>query len=204
MKRMNTQKEKIRMNEMSDREDLQIAEAHKPRLEKLDEKGFILDIGGGGEGVIGQLMGKQVISIDKSKGELEEAPSDNLKIIMDATDLQFLDESFGTAVAFYSLMYMDKKVKQGAINEAYRVLKPGGKFLVWDSEIPSEKPNNKVVYYVVPLEVTLPKKVIKTGYGVRYIFQDKNMIIEMCKKAGFELNVKSEKDKMFYFEFIKK
>ncbi|MBK5114080.1 MAG: methyltransferase domain-containing protein [Candidatus Heimdallarchaeota archaeon] len=192
------------MNDMPDQEKMQIAEAQKPILEPIEEKGFILDVGGGGEGVIGQLMGKQVISIDKNKRELEEAPSDNLKIVMDATDLQFLDETFGTAVSFYTLMYMDKEVKQKTINEVYRVLKPGGKFLIWDSEIPSEKPNNKVEFYVVPLQITLPKKEIGTSYGVRFLFQDKKLITEMCKKAGFELNVKAEKDSMFYFEFLKK
>ena len=35
--------------------------------------GYILDIGGGGEGVIGQLKGDQVIAIDRRKAELEEA-----------------------------------------------------------------------------------------------------------------------------------
>lgn len=192
------------MNDKPDQEKMQIAEAHKPILEPLEEKGFILDIGGGGEGVIGQLMGDQVISIDKNKRELEDAPSENLKIVMDATELNFLDETFGTAASFYTLMYMDKKTKQETINEVYRVLKPGGKFLVWGSEIPSEKPNDKVVFYVVPLEITLPKKEIRTGYGVKFIFQDKKLITEMCKKAGFELNIKTEKGPMFYFEFIKK
>jgi len=192
------------MNDIPDKEKMQIAEAHKPIIEPLEEKGFILDIGGGGEGVIGQLMGNQVISIDKNQRELEEAPSDNLKIVMDATELKFLDETFGTAASFYTLMYMDKKAKQETINEVYRVLKPSGKFLVWGSEIPSEKPNDKAVFYVVPLEITLPKKEIKTGYGVRFIFQDKKLIAEMCKKAGFELNIETEKGPMFYFEFIKK
>ncbi len=197
-------KEKLKMNDMPDQEKMQIAEAHKPILEPLEEKGFILDIGGGGEGVIGQLMGEQVISIDKNKRELEEAPSDNMKIVMDATDLKFLDNTFGTAASFYTLMYMDSKTKQETINEVYRVLKPGGKFLVWDSEIPSEKPNDKVEFYVVPIEAKLPKKEIKSGYGVRFIFQDKKLITEMCKKACFELNIKSEKGSMLYFEFIKK
>ena len=139
------------MNDMPDQEKMQIAKAHKPILEPIEEKGFILDIGGGGEGVIGQLMGKQVISIDRNKRELEDAPSDNLKIVMDATDLQFLDETFGTAASFYTLMYMESKTKQETINEIYRVLKPGGKFLVWGSEIPSEKPNDKVELYVFPI-----------------------------------------------------
>lgn len=192
------------MNDMPDQEKMQIAEAHKLILEPIEEKGYILDIGGGGEGIIGQLMGTQVISIDKNKRELEEAPSDNLKIVMDATDLQFLDETFGTAASFYTIMYMDSKTKQETINEVYRVLKPGGKFLVWGSEIPSEKPNDEVEFYVVPIEAKLPKKEIRSGYGVRFIFQDKKLITEMCTKAGFELNIKSEKESMFYFEFIKK
>ena len=34
--------------------------------------GTILDIGGGGEGVIGQLYGEQVVAIDNSQEELDE------------------------------------------------------------------------------------------------------------------------------------
>jgi len=51
--------------------------------------GLILDIGGGGEGVIGQIKGKDVIAIDISKEELEETPDGPLKIVMDARELQF-------------------------------------------------------------------------------------------------------------------
>ncbi len=39
----------------------------------FDFPGYILDIGGGGEGVIGKLKGEQVIAIDPNKRELEEA-----------------------------------------------------------------------------------------------------------------------------------
>jgi len=192
------------MSHLPNQEKMQIIEAQKPILEALEAEGYILDIGGGGEGVIGQLMGNQVISIDKNKRELEDAPSENLKIVMDATDLKFLDETFEIATSFYTLMYMEGKIKQDSINEIYRVLKPGGILMIWDSEIPSEKPNNKVKFFMVPLEITLPDKEIKTGYGVKFIFQDKELITEMCTKAGFELNIKAEKGSMFYFEFIKK
>src|SRR5690348_1504129 len=68
--------------------------------------GYILDIGGGGEGIIGQMKPSQVIAIDLVKRELEEAPPGPLKIVMDATDLKFLDRSFDTVTAFFSLMYM--------------------------------------------------------------------------------------------------
>ena len=74
--------------------------------------GYILDIGGGGEGIIGQMKPAQVIAVDLSKRELEEAPPGPLKIVMDATDLKFLDGSFETATAFFSLMYMRPEVQQ--------------------------------------------------------------------------------------------
>ena len=37
------------------------------------DEGWILDFGGGGEGVIGQVKGTQVISIDRRMGEAERS-----------------------------------------------------------------------------------------------------------------------------------
>jgi hypothetical protein len=71
----------------------------------LTETGYIFDIGGGCRGTIGRLKPKQVVAIDISPRELTEAPTDFLKIVMDATDLKFLDSNFGTVTASYSLMY---------------------------------------------------------------------------------------------------
>ena len=42
-------------------------------LEQLALEGRLLDIGGGGEGIIGRLGGDRVIAIDASHRELEEA-----------------------------------------------------------------------------------------------------------------------------------
>lgn len=39
----------------------------------------ILDLGGGGEGVIGQLRGQQVVAVDLRQNELDEAPSGAVK-----------------------------------------------------------------------------------------------------------------------------
>ena len=66
---------------------------HTLELAKLKCEGFILDIGGGGEGVIGKLNGPQVIAIDPSKEELAETQNNALKIVMDASELFFLDNS---------------------------------------------------------------------------------------------------------------
>ena len=67
----------------------------------------------------------QVVAIDLSKRELEEAPAGPLKIVMDATDLKFLDASFPTATAFFSLMYMCPEIQQRLFAEVPRVLAPG-------------------------------------------------------------------------------
>ena len=105
-------------------------------VDDFQASGHILDIGGGGEGIIGQMKPAQVIAIDLSKRELEEAPPGPLKIVMDATDLKFLDASFDTLTAFFSLMYMRPEIQKKAFAEAFRVLRPGGRWMVWDAAIP--------------------------------------------------------------------
>lgn len=40
-----------------------------------DLKGSILDVGGGGEAVIGQVYGDRVTAIDNRQEELDEAPT---------------------------------------------------------------------------------------------------------------------------------
>jgi hypothetical protein len=42
-------------------------------VNNIDASGYILDIGGGGEGVIGRFKGEQVIAIDPNRRELEGA-----------------------------------------------------------------------------------------------------------------------------------
>jgi hypothetical protein len=52
-----------------------IAQAHMVEQQTIEIRpiktdGFILDIGGGGEGIIGKLNGMQVVAIDKRPSEL--------------------------------------------------------------------------------------------------------------------------------------
>jgi len=121
----------------------------------FDSPGYILDIGGGGRGVIGELKGEKVIAIDPSKRELEQAPAGPLKIIMDATDLQFLDSTFGTATSFFTLMYIKGPDHEKVFCEVFRVLKSGGLFLIWDAIIPQRLDEDKDIA-VFPLLVKLP------------------------------------------------
>jgi hypothetical protein len=58
-----------------------VADLQRIELNPIETKGWILDIGGGGEGIIGQLNGRQVVAIDTSREALEETQNDALKVV---------------------------------------------------------------------------------------------------------------------------
>ncbi len=147
-----------------DRPKMHNYERQSLKVEDFDAAGYVLDIGGGGEGIIGRLKPSQVVAIDLYKRELEDSPAGPLKIVMDATDLKFLDGSFNTVTAFYSLMYMKAEIQKKVFAEVARVLKPGGRWLIWDAVIPTavDSDTKGPVFY---FEFKLPKETVRTGYG---------------------------------------
>jgi SAM-dependent methyltransferase len=100
-------------------------------LEPVQAEGVILDIGGGGEGVIGQLNGLQVVDIDER--EPLDAPPGPLKLVMDARKLTFVPDSFNTANVFFTFMYIKGPDRETVLQQIRRVLKPGGRLLIWVS-----------------------------------------------------------------------
>ena len=98
-------------------------------------KGSILDIGGGGEGIIGLIYQTQVTAIDNRQDELDEAPVGFIKVLMDACNLKFKDNSFENVTLFYTLMYIEKEKQAKAIQEAYKVLKDEGHLYIWDTNM---------------------------------------------------------------------
>jgi ubiquinone/menaquinone biosynthesis C-methylase UbiE len=164
--------------------------------------GFILDIGGGGEGVIGQLKGSQVISIDPYKEELENAPSGNLKIVMDGRDLKFLDNSFNTAAIFYTLMYISAEDHEKVFQEVKRVLKHGGRLLIWDVNLPVWKDVSKE-FGVYKFKFRLPQKEINTGYGARFpkkVDQNMQYYVSIAQKIGLKVLEARNNEASFYLE----
>lgn len=150
-------------------------------LEPLAVDGLVLDIGGGGEGVIGRLMGRQVVAIDRSRSELEETTNEALKLEMDATDLKFLDGSFDAVTSFYTFMYMDYETHRKVLGEAHRVLRRGGALHVWDVAMEPNAAGKP--YILVSIEARLPGETIKASYGHR---QDKLLTIESLSALGEE------------------
>ena len=144
--------------------------------------GSILDIGGGGEGIIGRLYKSAVTAVDNMQEELDEAPSCCKKLLMDAAALDFADESFDNVTFFYSLMYMSTDVKAKAIEEACRVLKTGGVLTIWDVEFESAYPDA----FSVELDIILPEENVCTEYGIigTDVAQSAESIISMCCEGG--------------------
>lgn len=173
-------------------------------VEDFAAEGLILDIGGGGEGVIGQLKGQQVIAIDISKRELVEAPPGPLKIVMDARDLKFLDNTFNTATVFFTFMYIASVDHQKVFEELHRVLKPGGRLLIWDVFFPAltDKKKTKALFL---FKFILPDREIKTGYGVRRPEGEQGLahFMELAKKTGFQIVSHKEEDRWFFLEVVK-
>jgi ubiquinone/menaquinone biosynthesis C-methylase UbiE len=173
-----------------DRQDFAVAE--------FQATGYILDIGGGGEGIIGQMKPKQTVAVDLSKRELEEAPAGPLKIVMDATDLKFLDASFDTVTAFFSLMYMRPDVQRRVFAEVFRVLTRGGRWLIWDAVIPRALEND-TRGPVFRFNFQLPGKVVQTGYGTFWPENpmDVNYYTKLARAAGFEIAVARKQPGVF-------
>ena len=172
-------------------------------VEDFDAVGHILDIGGGGEGIIGLLKGEQVLAVDIRKGELEEAPDGPLKLVADARELPLLDHAFGTATAFYSLMYLKTREDLARVlAEAFRVLRPGGRLLLWESTIDRPRETDKDLY-VLLFRVFVNEREINTGYGQPWPSEphDSAFFVALAEQAGFALASKREAGSQFFLEF---
>ena len=190
--------------ELLAKERMKILEKQTINLTNIKINGRILDIGGGGEGVIGQLIGEKVVVIDLKKKELESGlragDTKSLKIIMDAKDLKFLDKSFDTITAFFSMMYMKKENLKKVFEEIFRVLKINGELIIWDIIIPDRRDSEKD-FFGLYLNIKIGEKHIDTGYAT---FWDKEQDIKdylkLAKSAGFSIKEQSIEGNTFFIK----
>lgn len=171
----------------------------KPKMIELKKElnGRILDIGGGGEGVIGRLYRQQVTAIDNRQEELDEAPDCFEKLLMDATQMTFADNTFDNATLFYTLMFMKKADQQKALGEAARVIKPNGEIHIWDCDIDSAYPEP----FCIDVDVCLPDGRIQTTYGIGKLdSQSADSIKAMCEFAGLKIETVETDGKHFYIK----
>lgn len=163
--------------------------------------GPILDLGGGGEGIIGRIYHEQVVAIDNQQEELDEAPDGPQKLLMDAASLTFVDGSFQHVTAFFSFMYMSHSVQEQAISEAARVLRPGGSLHIWDGKIHSAFPNP----FLIELDINAASMAVHTTYGIlkENAFQDTGHFIRLCQNNRLKLEERQNHDSWFYLHFTK-
>ncbi|MFX1283468.1 MAG: class I SAM-dependent methyltransferase [Promethearchaeota archaeon] len=176
--------------------------SHKITIDSIPD-GSVIDIGGGGEGIIAQIGNERITAIDKNQHEIDEAkpnaPTANW-ILADATDLSYSDGHFDNATTFFSGMYMSMETFGKICEEVYRVLKNNGEFWIWDAKISNDKD-----LFLIKLEIILPNgKKIKTGYGSR----GKNRSLAEIKKTlvetNFHIEITENHEKWFFIKAIKK
>ena len=164
---------------------------------KENLNGSILDIGGGGEAVIGQIYKDRVTAIDNRQEELNEAPDCCSKQLMDATKLSFPDDSFDNVTFFYTLMYMTTEEQGKSICEAARVLRAGKWLNIWDCDICSAYPEP----FTVDLDIKACNHTIHTSYGiVKKETQSSDSVIHLLKRAGLKIESLREKDGHFHIQ----
>jgi SAM-dependent methyltransferase len=173
-------------------------------LEPVRAEGLILDIGGGGEGVIGQLNGPQVVAIDIDERELMDAPPGPLKLVMDARKLTFVPDSFNTATVFFTFMYIKGPDHETVLRQIRRVLRPGGRVLIWDVNFRDRPPQKK--YALFSYTAQLPGRQVRSGYGVTWPegVQDLGYWVALGEKVGFEAGTRKDEGVWFSLELIKR
>ncbi|MBE0525600.1 MAG: class I SAM-dependent methyltransferase [Candidatus Thorarchaeota archaeon] len=176
----------------------------KIRLSKLHSDGPILDIGGGGEGLVSRIEGEKVCAVDIRLSEIREAqihgPPANW-FVGDGQALCFQNNVFDVVTLWFSLGYMsDWSIKTNVLKEAHRVLGKGGKLSILASNIP--KSCKRLTFWG---HFTFPDGTVsQTGYGVRG-GQDQTLdrMTELLGNIGFKIQTREDNDAWFKIKAIK-
>ncbi|MFX1482754.1 MAG: class I SAM-dependent methyltransferase [Promethearchaeota archaeon] len=167
-------------------------------LPRFDSEGVILDIGGGGEGLVSRIEGGRVCAVDIRMSEIREArihgaPSN--WIVGDGTQLSIRDSSFDIVTLWFSLGYMrDWDTKRDVLEEARRVLKKDGLISLMCCRISESV--NRLVFWTM---FTLPDGTqSQTGYGVRGDQgQTLERVLDLIDKVGLSVATCEDHEEWF-------
>ncbi len=185
--------------------DFYVTGALRVSFEDFAGSGRILDIGGGGEGVIGRLKGSAVTAIDLRQEELDEAPGGFGKLVMDARELSFPDGSFDCVTAFFSFMYMaSREDQEKAVAEAVRVLRPGGALMLWEVDTTRTLAARKDKI-IARVDYRIGTERNATVYGARIPSEARDLAYyrSLCQGAGLETLACESAGDFLYVEGVK-
>jgi ubiquinone/menaquinone biosynthesis C-methylase UbiE len=176
----------------------------KISLQPIETQGRILDIGGGGEGLVSRIEGANVCAVDIRLSEIREAQIHNPPanwFVGDGRNLCFRDAVFDVVTLWFSLGYMREwPIKERVIAEAYRVLESEGRISILGSKI-TENSDHHIFW----AHFTLPDGTIsKTGYGVMgNQNQTQYRVSKLLEQVGFVIQIQEDNGDWFKLEAIK-
>src|SRR5260221_8759715 len=152
-----------------------------------------------------RLHKARIVATDLNPGMLELAkkiinPEDKIKwLVADALELPFEENTFDAVVCQFGMMFLPDKQK-GA-NEAYRVLKPGGRFInnTWDrlETNPATKIAQDVInsffkdhsfnFYNTPFSMYDPEEIKSLFISAEF----KNVSVENASCAGYSASAEN-------------
>lgn len=176
----------------------------KITLKQIQTEGRILDIGGGGEGLVSRIGGTRVCAVDIRMSEIREAqihgPPANW-FVGDGQALCFQEDVFDVVTLWFSLGYMsDWAIKQSVLKDAYRVLVEGGRLSILASRIPESC--ERLTFWG---HFTFPDGTIsQIGYGVRGgQEQTLERITELLSDFGFKIRSHEDNNEWFEIQAVK-
>ena len=162
--------------------------SQKIKLGRIWKKGLIIDIGGGGEGLVSRIEGPRVCAVDIRMDEIREArihnPPSNW-FACDGSQLCFHSSTFEVVTLWFSLGYMKEwNLKSAVLSEAYRVLGHGGEISIKAAKIDCRE--ERLVFRA---DYTLPDgSLSRTGYGLKgQQNQTIETVAELVRDVGFQL-----------------
>jgi ubiquinone/menaquinone biosynthesis C-methylase UbiE len=155
-------------------------------LNELPKNRLILDIGGGGEGLVSRIGGRQIFAVDYRMSKILEARIHNPPANWFVSDAQFLPfhrNSFDMATLWFSLGYMkDWAIKERVLSQAFEAIKKNGKLSILASRIDCKEKR-----FIFNALFALPDgTVTKVGYGVHgNQEQTLDRVCSLLRKVGF-------------------
>ncbi|MFX0054421.1 MAG: class I SAM-dependent methyltransferase [Candidatus Hermodarchaeota archaeon] len=158
----------------------------KIELEQLPREGLIIDIGGGGEGLVSRIETSRVCAVDFNLNKIREAMiygQMSQWILSDARMLPVKDEGFNVATLWFSLGYIqDWDSKRQVLAEAARAMKQSGHISIIGARITCSDSR-----FVIRTLFHFPDgSISKMSYGMAGMQrQDAESVVNLIQETGF-------------------